>query len=994
MSDFLSFSLSDDFINEYSNKHVDWGFSIGGGNSLSELTFILKYSRKKEDGTKEQWYESVRRWIEGYYSILKDHAKANNTPWSDAKAQRSAQDAYDRAFHFKWTPPGRGMQHMGTEYIATSRNGARLINCAFLTTENISTHSAYRATMPFVRLIEMSMNGIGVGVDTRGAGNITLRQPLEETEVYVVPDTREGWAASLGVLLESFFFKDRKTVVFDYSEIRPEGAPLKSFGGTSSGPAPLKTLHDTVSRLLMNRAGEPLSSRDIIDITNLSGKAVVSGGARRSALLSLGYQDDTDYVNLKNWDLPENVERTGHDGWAWASNNSILTSEGEDLSGLVGNIALNGEPGFLWVDTMQKYGRLADPENNKDYRAVGVNPCQPGWALLLTPDGITKLEDISIGDSVWSETGWTKVVNKWSTGVKDVNSYRTTAGVFYGTENHRIVSNGVKVEAGEAESIDRLAGPFRISSFDPSDIIDGLVIGDGSVHKASNNKVVLYVGDDDQDYFVSEVSDLIGPSTKISSGGNAYEVNTRVDHTELPNLPTRSIPERYIHGNANKVAGFLRGLYSANGSVVANGSRITLKAASFKIIEQAQVMLSSLGIQSYYTTNKAKPVLFSNGEYECKESYDLNITTDRERFVAVVGFIQGYKMDKITFPSSGGRTKVSFDIKSVDYVSTEEVFDITVDNETHTYWTNGLNVSNCGEIGLESSENCNLGEVYPTNHEDYEDLRKTLKHVYMYTKAVTLLGTPWPETNEVIFRNRRIGISMTGIAQFVETRGWTALADWQDKGYREIQRLDKKYSEWLGIRESIKLTTVKPAGSTSLVAGVTPGVHWPTTSNYHLRRIRFLHSDPLVKLIEEAGYHVEPDVNDPNTTVVATFPTKGVNIRSEREVSVWEKAALAASAQRHWSDNLVSCTLSFTEDEVKELGPLLASYQGKLKSASFLPIDDEGTTYAQAPYEPVSEEDAIEWMGRVKRMDEKSLYGSKSNDFIEDKFCTNDSCSI
>ena len=311
MSEFLSFHLSDDFIKKYEKMEPEWGFDIGGGNSLSELTFIAKYSRKKEDGSKERWYEVCQRCIEGMYSILKDHAKYQRTPWNEFKAQKSAQDAYERMFHFKWTPPGRGLQHMGTEYIHTNRNGSRLINCSAISTEKISTHSAYEATMPFVRLMEMSMSGIGVGVDCRGAGRITLHQPSDETEIFVVPDTREGWAASLGKLLESFFFKNRKTVKFDYSEVRPEGAPLKSFSGTASGPDPLRRMHEQISELLSNREGELLTSRDIVDITNLTGKATVAGGSRRSALISFGEIDDEDYVNLRIGNLKKMLSGRG-----------------------------------------------------------------------------------------------------------------------------------------------------------------------------------------------------------------------------------------------------------------------------------------------------------------------------------------------------------------------------------------------------------------------------------------------------------------------------------------------------------------------------------------------------------------------------------------------------------------------------------------------------------------------------------------------------------
>lgn len=671
---FLSFHLSDEFIAQYDGVKPNWGFQIGGGNSLSELTYLSKYSRIKDDGSKEQWYETCRRCIEGEYSILKDHCKYQRTPWNEFKAQKAAEDAFDRMFNFKWTPPGRGMSTMGTEFVHTNQNNASLNNCAFISTEKLSTHSSYEATMPFTRLMEMSMHGVGVGFDTKGEDKIVIHQPsTDKVNEFVIPDTREGWAESLGLLLESFFFKNRSVIQFDYSQIRPEGSPLKSFGGTASGPGPLMDLHASLTDQLWDREGEVITSRDIVDIMNKIGKSVVAGGARRSALISLGRADDDDYVNIKNWELPENAERTGPDGWAWTSNNSVLVNADDNLDHLVDMIAINGEPGIIWLDQMRKFGRLADPENNKDYRVGGANPC--------------------------------------------------------------------------------------------------------------------------------------------------------------------------------------------------------------------------------------------------------------------------------------------------------------------------------AEISLESNEFCCLVELYPANHDTFEDFKKSIKHAYMYAKAVTLMPSVWPETNEVITRNRRIGVSMTGIVEFIESRNWTEMKEWMNEGYLYLDAVDNKYSEWLGVRNSVKLSTVKPAGTTSLIAGTTPGVHWPTTSGYYIRRVRYHNSDPLLPLLRDAGYVVEADVMSPKTTSVVEFPTEGLKIRSEREVSIWEKAHLAAMAQRFWTDNMVSVTVSFRQEEKGELAPLLRSLQGQLKSVSFLPIDDDGTSYQQAPYEPMSEEEALRQMAAIKPLDFESLY-STGLEAQGERFCNTDHCEI
>jgi ribonucleoside-triphosphate reductase len=370
---YLSFSLSDEFIEQYKTREIPWGFNIGGGNTLGELTYLSKYSRIKADGKKERWHECCRRVIEGMYSILKDHCVYNKTPWNEAKAQRSAKDAYERMFVFKWLPPGRGLWMMGTEYVHKNRNSAALQSCAFLSTEKLSSHSFYEATLPFERLMEMSMLGVGVGMDTRGAGKITIQEPKKEAWLYIIEDSREGWANSTAHLIASFFLPNQRTVMFDYSLIRPAGEPIRSFGGIAPGPAQLMKLHYRIRQLFIGRAGTKISSTDIADLANLIGKTVVSGGVRRTAEIIFGESSDKEFINLKNWEI--NPERNGPDGWGHLSNNSIFAEVGENYNYLIPNIIENGEPGFAYLNLARAYGRLVDPPNYKDKKVMGNNPC-------------------------------------------------------------------------------------------------------------------------------------------------------------------------------------------------------------------------------------------------------------------------------------------------------------------------------------------------------------------------------------------------------------------------------------------------------------------------------------------------------------------------------------------------------------------------------------------------------------------------------------------
>ncbi len=664
MPEHLSFSLSDDFVKRYSKKEISWGFPCGGNNTLGELTFLTKYSRLKENGQKEHWHETCRRVIEGYHSILRDHCATNKTPWNHNKAQRSAEDAFDRMFHFKWLPPGRGLWMMGTPFIF-EHGSASLQNCAFLSTEKLGPRNP---TQPFTRLMEMSMLGIGVGFDVRGAGKLTIQQPIRGFETFVVPDSREGWVESLELVLRSFFVPNQTLPNFNYSLIRPSGSLIVGFGGTAGGPEPLRRLHEQLVTLFTGRAGQLISVTDIVDIENLIGKCVIAGNARRSAEIALGGVDDKEFLHLKDWIA--NPERCGADGWANLSNNSVITAVGNDHSHLVELIANNGEPGLFFLDLARKYGRLMDPETNADHRVMGVNPC--------------------------------------------------------------------------------------------------------------------------------------------------------------------------------------------------------------------------------------------------------------------------------------------------------------------------------GEQSLEDQECCTLVETFPTNCTDMADYTATLKHAYLYAKAVTLLPTHWPETNEVMQRNRRIGCSMSGVAQFAETHSTTELRTWMEVGYAEVAKRDRTYSEWLGCRESIKTTSVKPSGTVSLLAGVWPGVHHPEAEVYY-RRMRFRKDELIVKVIADAGYHIEPDVMDPEYTIVATFPTIGPRGRATADVSVWEKASIAALAQRYWADNQVSATLTFREDETDQIGPLLRHMDGQLKSMSFLKIDSG--SYAQMPYEAISEDRFLRDNAAIKRFQLTEFY-KHGEDATGERFCTTDRCEV
>ena len=401
-----SFYLSSAFLDEYVGEQPKWGF---GG--VGYFVYKRTYARPLSNGDTEEWWQTCRRVVEGVYNVQKIHCKRFGLPWNDRKAQNSAQEMFRRMWDFKFLPPGRGLWAMGTD-VMYLKGSAALNNCGFVSTKDISVDFA----APFCFLMDMSMLGVGVGGDCRGSGTITIDKvtkmaaysPDGYSQKFLVKDSREGWVDALRHLLNAFVGK-HPLREFSYKNIRPEGAPIKGFGGTASGPGPLKEMLDSICSLLENHEGQKITSGIIVDIFNLVGKCVVAGGVRRTAEIMFSDPSDKEFLGLKDpteldkWKAAaKELKKQGLDKikvgdkeeptpeytaiqkkinahplvtHRWASNNSVFGEVGMNYDPIIPSIQANGEPGIIWLDTMRKFGRLADPPNNKDERAMGCNPC-------------------------------------------------------------------------------------------------------------------------------------------------------------------------------------------------------------------------------------------------------------------------------------------------------------------------------------------------------------------------------------------------------------------------------------------------------------------------------------------------------------------------------------------------------------------------------------------------------------------------------------------
>ena len=293
----------------------------------------------------------------------------------------------------------------------------------------------------------------------------------------------------------------------------------------------------------------------------------------------------------------------------------------------------------------------------------------------------------------------------------------------------------------------------------------------------------------------------------------------------------------------------------------------------------------------------------------------------------------------------------------------------------------------CVEQQLEDAELCCLVETFPAKHDTYEDYLRTLKIAYLYGKTITLSNTHWPETNAKMLKNRRIGLSQSGVVQAFNKHGRREMLRWCDNAYSYIGELDQEYSNWLCIPKSIRTTSIKPSGTVSLLNGSTPGIHFPE-DEYYIRRIRFSKNSDLLKTLAEAGYNMEDDEYSPNTICVE-FPVHEPYFnKSKRSVSMWEQLEIAAQYQYYWADNSVSITVTFKPEEAHQIKDALEMYETRLKAVSFLRYEKTG--YVQAPYEPISKETYEKLVSNITPIQRFDAQQGGTGT----KFCDGEACTI
>ena len=257
----------------------------------------------------------------------------------------------------------------------------------------------------------------------------------------------------------------------------------------------------------------------------------------------------------------------------------------------------------------------------------------------------------------------------------------------------------------------------------------------------------------------------------------------------------------------------------------------------------------------------------------------------------------------------------------------------------------------CAEIALADRESCNLAELVLPNFESKAQMADAAILLYKVQKAVAALPYLDARSEAVAHSNMRLGLGVTGVLEAA-----TAQLDWLSDVYNLLRKEDKMWSEQRGWPESVRLTTVKPSGTLSLLAGVVPGGH-PGFAKYHVRRVRMAANDPVFSWCKAQGYPWEwvrgfDGVEDTRTAVVE-FPVQlAPGAKLAADVSALDQLDMVAWLQHVWADNAVSVTVYYSKEELPGIKEYLSDNWRYFKSLSFLLQSGHG--FDQMPLEAIN----------------------------------------
>jgi ribonucleotide reductase alpha subunit len=872
--------------------------------------------------------------------------------------------------------------------------------------------------------------GVGFSVESRYVENFPRvhRQRSTAPLRHTIEDSAQGWATAVRLGMQAWF--DGGDVEFDFDLIRPAGAPLRTKGGRASGPGPLKTMLEFARSRILARQGMHLRPIDAHDIMCMVGNAAVSGGVRRTAMISLFDYDDLDMRLCKSGDFEhDNSQR-------WNANNSAVWPErGLDQLQVMEQVldmvkSQRGEPGIF--NRKAALDLIPDRRKAFDYQEYGTNPCVTADTWVLTSRGPRQVRDligIQHAAIVNGEAYSTTPVGFWRSGSKPVVRIRTVEGYSLRlTANHQLLSithQSSQVqrsewrEAGELRPGDRLLlNQHQGFTWNGRGTRDegrllGSLIGDDtfSTRTGTRNQVLTrahlgFWGESRQLVAAGALQTLDAAVTTRSDGTGFGAGRSRAFRLSSAGL-ARLADDYGITPNQKRITplvektssdfhrGFLQGLFDSDGSVQAaqdKGVSIRLSQSNLATLQAAQRMLLRLGIVStiYADRGPAGYRQLPDGSagsraYWCQADHELVIAHDHVgEFASTIGFTDPPKSERLQSALGAhhrqlDRERFTATVESIEPDGVEDVYDCSVPGP-NAFDANGLLSHNCGEIVLRKYEFCNLSIAVARTDDTFESLKEKVQAATMIG-TIQSLATYFPDLRPIWKQNceqeRLLGVDITGQMDSPATHDPEVM-----RALRQVAtETNRELAARLGINQSAAITTVKPSGNSSQLLNCSSGLHarWAA---YYERNVRVASTSPIFKVLRDAGVPMDPENGqsreDANTWVIH-FPMRspdGAVTRKDR--GAIEQCNYWLHNKLNWTDHNPSVTITYKPDEVMDLTKWIWEHRDLIGGMAFLPTFD--AQYAQLPYIEISKEEYDRRAAEFPEIDFSKLWRYESQD--------------
>ncbi len=757
-------------------------------------------------------------------------------------------------------------------------------------------------------------------------------------------DTREEWGRIARV--SSDCLMSGGGIGTDYSILREGGVTLSRTGGLSSGPLPLMCS------------------------VNEIGRNVMQGGSRRSAIYaSLNWQhgDIRDFLRIKNWkDHP--VGDSGLNLWDVKQTDFNFPAPLDHT-----NISVNYDD--AWRDMMSPHTDEIFMENCKQAMMTG----EPGFSFnfgdkqnetlrnaplgpetyVFTLDGYRQIKDI-VGETVkvWTGKQWAKTVFKRTGEHVPVLRVLMSGGreIVADPEHEFFLSSDEKVSAKDLVTGDSLKISLceEIDSFLTEDYYTlGYIYGDGSFSKKYPRAEVTFCTQESKQCLNNFDKSMLSSVTANDSRGytRVYTINDKL----LSNRSKVLFPDDlYLSGTAQQVS-FLAGLFDADGNYFKEQNRVRLSNKNYDFLCGVRRLLEQVGILSGISTSGIS-------SYGNLQGYTLTVYTEFvNRFSEIIPTARLKIRHCIPY------RKAAVKVISVQDYGFSDVFCCDVGVEEHAFMAEGVIVSNCTEVTSEDdSDVCNLASVNLSAIDDLEEFETVVNLASKFLICGTLRADlPYQKVYDVRAKNRRLGLGLMGIHEWLLKRGSDYTVTPELKKWLEVyesgsERGANDLADWVGCSRPIAYRAIAPTGSISILAQTTSGIEPVIYKAYKRRylvdgtkwKYQFVVDATARYLVEELG--IKPDEIETSVTLSEDFEKR---IKFQAEVQEYVDMAISSTINlAEWGSK------SNNEGRVKEFAAILGKYAPKIRGFTAYPDGSRGgQPITEIPYEEAVKHQGVEY---------------------------------